>query len=68
MSAQALNRRKHAPHARRVLVTTARTFGLLHPRTIQCIGCGRVAEESDILKDTCERCAATEVRKSRATN
>lgn len=30
------SRRRHAPHARRVLVTTARNFGLFEPRTIKC--------------------------------
>lgn len=59
------SRRRHAPHARRVLVTTARNFGLFEPRTIKCACCGRVAEESDILKDMCDRCVQQAERKAR---
>ena len=59
------SRRRHGAHARRVLTTTEHEFGLRQTRVIRCSSCGRVEPESDILKDTCDRCAQETVRKAR---
>lgn len=68
MSSRTKNRHRHVPTARRVLVTTARNFGLFEPRTIKCACCGRVAEESDILTNHCQACADTEARRAHLEN
>ena len=59
------SRRRHGAHVRRVLTTTEQDFGLKQTRVIRCSSCGRVEPESDILKDTCDRCAQETVRKAR---
>lgn len=68
MSTRTKNRHKHAPHARRVLVTTARNFGLFAPRTIKCACCDRVAEENDILTNHCQACADNAARQAHMEN
>lgn len=60
-----VSRRRHGAHVRRVLTTTEHDFGLRQTRVIRCSSCGRVEPESDILKDTCDRCAQETVRKAR---
>ena len=59
------SRRRQGSHVRRVLTTTAHEYGLQQTRVIRCSSCGRVEPESDILKDTCDRCAQETVRKAR---
>jgi rRNA maturation endonuclease Nob1 len=59
------SRRRQGAHVRRVLTTTEHEFGLRQARVIRCSSCGRVEPESDILKDTCDRCAQETVRKAR---